>query len=487
MINIKAMCPTENNDADLVAASLGGNREAFRRIVERYQTLICSLAYSATGSVSQSQDMAQETFLAAWKDLAALREPHKLRAWLCRIVRNRIYKTHRRAERDPVAYATPLEEGYEVPAAQALPCEQTISREEEAILWRSLEKIPVTYREPLILFYREHQSVQNVAVAMELSEDAVKQRLSRGRKLLQEEVQAFVEKTLVRTAPGQEFCGGVLSALPFTTGSVATASASMGAKGAATAKTGLLAAGWVSLAPFLGMLAGLITQWMIVRATSTGRERRIKLIQVALFWVLVPGSAVVGEQVVFGLQHHFAWSPSKFFVVRAGFWWVYLLMLSAWLVAMYRQSLATVQSAPAAGSARPASPVKMALAAAGLQLTVFWWLIYAAWTLGDHLTAIVVTLLVVLLGTGYFLMFGNRIGAPAIRANFGYCALCCAVVVLVVNLRLDVWLAAGRAVSLAEIHQLYPLWLVPAFSVALALWVWLLVRVTGDQQTARAI
>src|SRR5208282_3406766 len=89
-----------------------------------------------------------------------------------------------------------------------------IGREEEAILWRSLERIPELYREPLILFYREHQSIEQVAVELELSGDAVKQRLSRGRKLLQEEVQAFVENTLRRTAPGQAFSSTVLAALP---------------------------------------------------------------------------------------------------------------------------------------------------------------------------------------------------------------------------------------------------------------------------------
>ena len=97
---------------------------------------------------------------------------------------------------------------------EALPSEQAISREEEAILWRSLERIPELYREPLILFYREHQSIESVAAELELSEDAVKQRLSRGRKLLQEEVQAFVETALRRTAPGEAFSGAVLAALP---------------------------------------------------------------------------------------------------------------------------------------------------------------------------------------------------------------------------------------------------------------------------------
>jgi len=78
------------NDADLVAASLSGNRDAFGQIVARYQSLVCSLAYSATGSLSQSEDLAQDTFVTAWKRLRDLREPEKLRAWLCGIARNLI-------------------------------------------------------------------------------------------------------------------------------------------------------------------------------------------------------------------------------------------------------------------------------------------------------------------------------------------------------------------------------------------------------------
>ena len=49
-----------NNDAELVGGTLAGNRDAFTQIVARYQSLICSLAYSATGSLGQSEDLAQE-------------------------------------------------------------------------------------------------------------------------------------------------------------------------------------------------------------------------------------------------------------------------------------------------------------------------------------------------------------------------------------------------------------------------------------------
>ena len=78
-------------DAELVAQSLAGNRDAFGAIVARHQSLLCSLAYSATGSLNQSEDLAQETFVAAWKQLAGLREPEKLRSWLCQILRNLTY------------------------------------------------------------------------------------------------------------------------------------------------------------------------------------------------------------------------------------------------------------------------------------------------------------------------------------------------------------------------------------------------------------
>src|SRR5262245_56391981 len=76
------------SDEQLWRLSCEGDREAFSRIVERYQALVCSLAYSACGALGTSEDMAQETFIAAWHRLKDLREPSKLRQWLCGIVRN---------------------------------------------------------------------------------------------------------------------------------------------------------------------------------------------------------------------------------------------------------------------------------------------------------------------------------------------------------------------------------------------------------------
>src|SRR3954467_4051118 len=101
----RTMTAEEQRDTELVSRSLAGDRDAFSSIVSRYQTLICSLAYSRIGNLGQSEDIAQETFITAWKHLRLLREPARLRAWLCGIVRNRIYKTLRREGREPASDA----------------------------------------------------------------------------------------------------------------------------------------------------------------------------------------------------------------------------------------------------------------------------------------------------------------------------------------------------------------------------------------------
>ena len=228
---------TNPSDSELVSRSLTGNREAFGDIVSRYQTLVCSVAFSGTGSLSQSEDVAQETFIAAWKQLGGLREPEKLRPWLCGIARNLTCDALRKQGREPSHGAEPLDALAGLPTPELQPVEITVSNEEAVIMWRSLERIPDIYREPLVLFYREHKSIESVALSLDLTEDTVKQRLSRGRKMLHEQVIALVEGTLERTNPGRTFTIGVLASLPALTFSAKAAAATATAmKGGATMK-----------------------------------------------------------------------------------------------------------------------------------------------------------------------------------------------------------------------------------------------------------
>jgi RNA polymerase sigma-70 factor (ECF subfamily) len=79
--------PPELKDEELVVRSRTGDVGAFRGIAMRYYALIYTMAYEATGSSNQSDDLARDTFLAAWRRLSDSREPIKLRSWLCALAR----------------------------------------------------------------------------------------------------------------------------------------------------------------------------------------------------------------------------------------------------------------------------------------------------------------------------------------------------------------------------------------------------------------
>lgn len=248
------------SDAGLVMASLGGDRDAFCQIVTRYQNLLCSLAYSSVGDLKHSEDIAQEAFIEAWKKLDTLNDPEKLKSWLCGILRFKASHFRRKEATQSVKGADELDEldehasGY---SQQVKVEDAAISAQEQALLWQALEKMPETYREPLILFYREHCSVEFVASQLDLSEDTVKQRLSRGRKLLQKAMVTFVENTLAKSTQGAVFTLAVMVAINSISPPVKAA-----ALGAGAMKTGsLFAWGGVAIAPIsVGIISiGLIS------------------------------------------------------------------------------------------------------------------------------------------------------------------------------------------------------------------------------------
>jgi RNA polymerase sigma factor (sigma-70 family) len=369
--------PSAQDDAALVCDALAGNRRAFGEIVGRYQTLICSMAYSATGNLSHSEDLAQDTFVTAWKQLPQLREREKLRAWLCGIARFVIGKATRRNEREPSHAAESLDGLPERAAAEALPRERAMTREEEAILWRAIERIPETYREPLVLFYREHQSIGAVAAALELSEDAVKQRLSRGRKLLQEEVLGFVEGALARTAPGAGFTIAVLAALPALVfpAQAAAALGSAGAIGSAGANGTIKAAAGSGLfGTFVAPVLALFGTWVGYRLDLDSANSEMERDFTKQFYRRLAGAllAFFLGMTLAGLVGQWTGNASGFLggaVAAMGLAYVaFVTWLLVWMQGQRRKAVAQLTAERGMAGAKPAWEFRSGAAFLGLPL-----------------------------------------------------------------------------------------------------------------------
>ena len=80
---------TAATDAELALAARDrarAGKDAFVEIVRRHQAAVSAVAYSVTGRIGLTDDIAQETFLKAWKRVSTLREPGKLKAWLTKML-----------------------------------------------------------------------------------------------------------------------------------------------------------------------------------------------------------------------------------------------------------------------------------------------------------------------------------------------------------------------------------------------------------------
>jgi len=317
------------NETELLEASLAGNKQAFGRIVHRYQTLVCSITYCGTGDFGKSEELAQEVFVNAWKGLKQLKELSKFRAWLCTIARNTVRKWAKHRGRDVMTDAQPLTDAQAIESAEAGPAEKLISKEQEEIVWNALQDIPAKYREPMVLFYRQQQSVKEVAADLGISENTAKQQLSRGRHMLKEQIAAIVEKTLKKTTPGAFFATAVIAVLPAVTVEAASAlAAGTAAKTAPAAKAAFTAGlSGAILGPVLGMMGGIFGAWMSIKSTKSPRERQFVIkLTVIVFAEVIFLLLVIGVFLVLAL---------KGVVPKKVYWTVFAVIMSTHFIGLF--------------------------------------------------------------------------------------------------------------------------------------------------------
>ncbi|HEU5162605.1 MAG TPA: sigma-70 family RNA polymerase sigma factor, partial [Thermoanaerobaculia bacterium] len=151
-------------EARLVAQALAGAESAFEQIVRRYQRPVIGLIARLTGDRALAEDLAQETFVKAFRSLAAFDTTRRLSSWLFRIAHNTAIDALRRARTLPAA---PLDDDYRTDAldAAAAPVEpDPVEREALAgALEAALGRLRPDHRTAVILRYEEGLSFEDIA------------------------------------------------------------------------------------------------------------------------------------------------------------------------------------------------------------------------------------------------------------------------------------------------------------------------------------
>ena len=171
----------QEDDQVLVKGSQEGDLEAFNRLVERYQGQVFGLAFSILGNRTSAEDVTQESFISAYRNIRKFRGGN-LRAWLLRIVSNASIDVMRSSKRRPeTSLDASMSEGFDVPSREESPEEHAMRGELRLEIQRGLGSLPEDQRLAVTLVDLQGLSYEEAADTVGVSLGTLKSRLSRGR------------------------------------------------------------------------------------------------------------------------------------------------------------------------------------------------------------------------------------------------------------------------------------------------------------------
>lgn len=170
------MAAPEPTDAALAAAARGGDRQAFARLVERWQRPLFARALRSTRSVPDADDLVQETFLRAWRHLDRFRNDARFGAWVLQILGHLATDRARRRGRE---VALP-DDASEVADRRPGPEAQLLAGELERSVREALVVLPAgRQREVFRMRFVEGRPLQEIAQTLGVHTGTVKVHLFR--------------------------------------------------------------------------------------------------------------------------------------------------------------------------------------------------------------------------------------------------------------------------------------------------------------------
>ena len=196
------MRPSRADDEALVRQAQQGSTSAFEELVRHYDRVVLRLAMNITGSYEDAQDIYQEAFLRAYRNLGRFRFECSFYTWIYRIATNlAIDEMRYRRRRGQVFYRNVWgknspkdEEGpeFEISDVRAGPGDEVLRKESERVLSEAIRSLPEKYRTAFILKEIQELPYESIAKVLNCSSGTIKSRLHRARELLQRKLEHYI-------------------------------------------------------------------------------------------------------------------------------------------------------------------------------------------------------------------------------------------------------------------------------------------------------
>lgn len=178
---------TDLTDEQLVEQAVNENSEAFGEIVKRWERKIFALCFGMLAREDEARDAAQETFIAAYKNLKNFRGEAKVSSWLHRIAVNQCLTVKRRAKSRSESFLDDEHNAGEkvfIAPSRLSPSRTTEQNERLKIIRQAVNALPVELRQIVVMKEFEEMTFQEISDVLELPLSTVKSRLYTALKQL---------------------------------------------------------------------------------------------------------------------------------------------------------------------------------------------------------------------------------------------------------------------------------------------------------------
>ncbi len=184
------------SEDQLLQAAKQGDVEAFTELARRYQGRIYNLLIGLTKNHSDADDLAQETFLMAYKSLQRFKQDSSFYTWLYRIAVNRAMNFFKKSQREKRKYEAVASASFKEKSSEKIlsnPEKSSLREELRDNLDLAIHSLPALYKAAFILVEFEDMSHKEAAFVLKCSENTISWRLHKARKILQSKLGPYIK------------------------------------------------------------------------------------------------------------------------------------------------------------------------------------------------------------------------------------------------------------------------------------------------------
>jgi RNA polymerase sigma-70 factor (ECF subfamily) len=183
------------SDTDIVKRVIDGDADAFEIIMRRYNQRLYRIARSIVKDEHEAMDVVQESYVKAYYQLKAFKGPDGFSSWLSRIVSNEALMRLRKSYRINYTLDDPMFNDNDEPVFDIQPLDLIATEQLHELLEKAIDQLPVGNRCVYMMRAVQQLSTRETAQSLDVTEEVVKTRYLRAKRLLQNIFEGHIEKT----------------------------------------------------------------------------------------------------------------------------------------------------------------------------------------------------------------------------------------------------------------------------------------------------